>query len=274
MIEIGKFHELEIVDIVQIGAYMDGGEDKILLPNNQLPEDAQVGDILDVFIYRDSEDRLIATMKKPFVQVGELGYLKVVQTTQIGAFLEWGLEKDLFLPFAEQRYKVQEGRSYLVFVYVDKSNRLSATTNIEKYLKTDGPYNKDDQVKGTVYMVKKDMGAFVAVDNEYIGLIPRNEYFHEIKNGDQVDVRVVEIREDGKLNLSPRKIAYKQMSTDAEYILEEMVKNEGFIPVNDKSKPETIKYNLKMSKSAFKRAVGRLLKENKVEQTEEGLRMK
>ncbi|TCO73798.1 CvfB family protein [Marinisporobacter balticus] len=278
MIEIGKFHALEIANIVPIGAYLDGGtdnpSDNILLPNNQLPKDAQEGDTLEVFIYRDSEDRLIATMKKPLAQVGELAYLEVTQTTEIGAFLDWGLEKDLFLPFAEQRYKVQVGRSYLIFVYIDKSDRLSVTTNIEKYLKTGGPYNKGDQVQGTVYLVKKDMGAFVAVDNEYIGLIPKNEYFHEIKNGDQIEVRIVEIREDGKLNLSPRKSAYQQMDVDAEKILKEINEKGGFLSLHDKSNPETIKYHLKMSKSAFKRAVGRLLKENKVEQTEDGLRLK
>ncbi|MCT4605973.1 MAG: S1-like domain-containing RNA-binding protein [Marinisporobacter sp.] len=278
MINIGKFQELKIVNIEPIGAYLDGGtenrSDNILLPKNQLPVDAKKGDLLEVFIYRDSEDRLIATRKTPLAEVGELAYLKVIQTTKIGAFLDWGLEKDLFLPFGEQKYKVQEGRKYLVFLYIDKSGRISATTDVEKHLKVDGPYQKGDRVNGIVYLMKRDMGAFVAVDGEYIGLIPQNEIFCEIRNGDEIDARITEVREDGKLNLSTRKIAYKQMNVDAERILEEIKKNEGCLPLNDKSSPERIKYHLKISKSAFKRAVGRLLKENKIEQTEDGLKLK
>ncbi|MCT4620431.1 MAG: S1-like domain-containing RNA-binding protein [Marinisporobacter sp.] len=278
MINIGKFQELKIVNIEPIGAYLDGGtenrSDNILLPKNQLPVDAKKGDPLEVFIYRDSEDRLIATRKTPLAEVGELAYLKVIQTTKIGAFLDWGLEKDLFLPFGEQKYKVQEGRKYLVFLYIDKSGRISATTDVEKYLKTHGTYQKGDRVNGIVYLMKRDMGAFIAVDGQYIGLIPQNEIFGEIRNGDEIDARITEVREDGKLNLSTRKIAYKQMNVDAERILEEIKKNEGFLPLNDKSSPERIKYHLKMSKSAFKRAVGRLLKENKIEQIEDGLKLK
>lgn len=278
MIEIGKFHNLKVASIVAIGAYLDTGtqnpKDHILLPNNQLPEDVAQGDILQVFIYRDSKDRLIATRKKPLAQVGELAYLKVVQTSKIGAFLDWGLEKDLFLPFGEQKYKVQAGRSYLVYIYVDKSGRLSATTDIEQYLKTHGPYKKSDRVEGTVYMVKKDIGAFVAVDNQYKGLISKNEYFHEIRNGDQIEARIIRIREDGKLDLSPRKIAHKQMHIDAEMIFEKLKSNNGFLPFNDKSNPSEIKDQLKLSKGAFKRAVGKLLKENKIEQTEEGIYLK
>ncbi|QXM06416.1 S1 RNA-binding domain-containing protein [Crassaminicella indica] len=278
MVSIGKFQQLKIVKKVPMGVYLDGGtndpKDYILLPNNQLPSDVKEGELLEVFIYRDSKDRLIATRKKPLAEVGQLAYLKVVQTTKIGAFLDWGLEKDLFLPFKEQKYKVQTGRRYLVFVYVDKSGRICATTDIEKYLKTHGPYQKGNRVKGIVYLIKRDIGAFVAVDCQYIGLIPRNEIFYDIRNGDEIEARITEIREDGKLNLSTRKIAYKQMHIDSEMILEEIKERGGLLPLNDKSSPEQIKYHLKMSKSAFKRAVGRLLKEKKIEQTKEGLRLK
>ncbi len=278
MVEIGRFNQLKIVNFTAIGAYLDAGtddqKDNILLPNNQLPEDIHEDDELEVFIYRDSKDRMIATMKKPLAQVGDLAYLKVLQTSDIGAFLDWGLEKDLFLPFAEQKYKVQEGRRYLVRLYVDKSGRISSTTDIEKYLATDSPYKNGDQVTGTVYLVKPEMGAFVAVDNQYVGLIPKNEYFHDIKNGDIVEARVVEAREDGKLTLSPRKAAHQQMQTDAETLIEILEKKNGFISLNDNSSPEQIKYHLNMSKAAFKRAIGALLKENKVEQTENGLKLK
>lgn len=278
MIQIGRFQKLEIANIATMGAYLDGGtgntNDNILLPNNQLPKDAKEGDVLDVFIYRDSKDRLIATMKQPYGQVGCLAYLKVVETTNIGAFLDWGLEKDLFLPFAEQKYKVQVGRSYLVGIYLDKSERISATTDVDPYLKTHGPYEKIDRVNGTVYRVDEEMGAFVAIDNRYKGLIHKSEYFQEIKNGDQVNCRIIKIREDGKLDLSTRKIAHKQMYDDAEIILNEIEKGEGFLPLNDKSSPGTIKYKLNMSKSAFKRGVGKLLKENIIEQTEDGIKLK
>lgn len=278
MIEIGKIQKLRIDRIVSNGAYLDAGtdnpKDSILLPNNQLPEDVNVGDLLEVFIYRDSKDRIIATMKKPLGQVGELAYLKVVSTTRIGAFLDWGLEKDLFLPFSEQKYKVQVGRSYLVAIYVDKTDRLCATTDIYSYLMTDSPFKKGDRVEGTVYLVKSDVGALVAVDNKYRGLIPKNEYFHDIRNGDIVDVRIIRVKEDGKLDLSPRKIAYKQINTDAEIIIEKIKDGDGFLQLDDKSSPIDIKKQLNISKSAFKKAVGKLLKENKVEKTEEGLKIK
>ena len=278
MIEIGKYQKLKIVNFTPHGVYLDAGTgnptDNVLLPGKEIPEDSKEGDTLEVFIYRDSKDRLIATRRKPYVQVGELAYLKVVQTTDIGAFLDWGLEKDLFLPFAEQKYKVQVGRSYLVAVYVDKSGRLSASTDIDKYLENKSPYSKADRVKGTVYKIDKEIGAFVAVDNKYKGLIHKNEYFSDIRNGDQIEARIVKIREDGKLDLSPRRISYKQMHVDAEQLLKKIMENNGSIALNDNSSPASIKYHLNISKAAFKRAVGTLLKEGKVEQTEEGLKLK
>jgi len=278
MIQIGKIQKLEVKNLASIGAYLDGqtgnSDDNILLPNNQLPENTKEGDILEVFVYRDSHDRLIATMKRPLAQVGELAYLKVIEEASFGAFLDWGLEKDLFLPFSEQKYKVKNGQSYLVAIYVDKSGRLSATTNIDKYLSTDGEYIKDDWITGTVYMVREEIGAFVAVDDKYMGLIPSNEYFHNIEIGSRIEARVIRIREDGKLDLSPRKVAHEQMGSDAEMILQALETKGGFIPVNDKSEPEKIKEQLNMSKAAFKRAVGRLLKEGKITQENDGLRLK
>ena len=279
MIQIGKFQELEIANIVSFGAYLDAEtddpSDNILLPNNQLPEGAEVGDIVNVFIYRDSEDRLIATRKKPLAQVGEVAYLRVVENTKVGAFLDWGLEKDLFLPFSEQKYQVYEGKRYLVAIYLDKSSRLCATANIQKYLRADSPYQKDDMVTGIAYVVKRDFGALVAVDNKYAGFIPENEYFRPIKIGEELkDLRVIKVREDGKLDLSLRQLAHKQMQDDAGLILETMYKNQGVLPLNDKSHPGAIQRKLHISKRAFKRAVGQLLKEGKVEQTEWGLRLK
>lgn len=236
-----------------------------------MPEGAKEGDLLEVFIYRDSEDRLIATRKKPAAQVGELAYLKVTAKTEFGAFLDWGLERGLFLPFREQKFPIQDGRSYLVGVYLDKSERLCATTDIYDYLTVDSPYQKNDKVIGTVYLVKRGIGALIAVDNRYLGLIPENEYFFALREGDRVETRVIKVREDGKLDLSPRDISYIQMDKDAAKILQGITNHGGLLPFNDKSDPNTIKSGLGMSKASFKRAVGRLLKEGKVLQTTDGL---
>ena len=276
MIEIGKLQNLKIANFTSFGAYLDAGtgvrHDNILLPIKQLPEDSKEGDELEVFIYRDSEERLIATRKKPLAQLGELAYLIVTAKTQIGAFLDIGLERGLFLPFHEQKFPIQVGKGYLVKVYLDKSQRLSATTEIYEYLRADSPYQKNDKVSGTVYSVNPEIGAFVAIDNKYMGLIPSNEYFTELREGDQVEARVIRVREDGKLDLSPRELSYIQMDKDTLRILQGIKDHEGFLALNDKSSPLEIESRLHMSKAAFKRALGKLLKENKVTQADGGLR--
>ena len=276
MIEIGKIQNLKIANFTSIGAYLDAGtgirHDNILLPVKQLPEGAKEGDEMEVFVYRDSQERLIATRKKPLAQLGELAYLEVKAKTQIGAFLDIGLERDLFLPFHEQKFPIQVGKGYLVKVYLDKSQRLSATTEIYEYLSAESPYQKNDKVVGTVYTVNLDIGAFVAVDNKYMGLIPVNEYFSELREGDQVEARVIRVREDGKLDLSPRELSYIQMDDDTLKILQGIKNHEGFLGLNDKSSPLEIQSRLHLSKAAFKRAVGKLLKDNKVMQTDGGLK--
>ncbi|MFU0824965.1 CvfB family protein [Clostridium sp.] len=278
MINIGKIQTLKVANIAKIGAYLDGGtgdsKDNILLPNNQLPEKVEVGDEIEVFVYKDSEDRPIATRKKPLIQVGEIAPLEVKETTRIGAFLDMGLEKDLLVPFKEQKYRMQVGKKYLVAAYVDKSGRLTATTYIGKFLDTNSPYKYGDWVKGTVYSISDEIGALVAVDNKYKGLIPKRECYDEIKVGDEVNCRVAKVRQDGKLDLAVRDVAYKQIDSDAEMILKKIERYDGFLPLNDKSNPEDIKDRLKISKAAFKRAVGKLLKEEKIEQTEKGIKLK
>ena len=275
MVQIGKFQTLPVGRLVPFGAYLatDTQGEEILLPNNQLPPDVKVGDSLEVFIYRDSEDRLIATQKKPFAQVGDIAALKVVETTEVGAFLDWGLEKDLFLPFREQKYRIQAGKRCVVAVYLDKKDRLCATMDIEDRLRTDSPYQKDDLVQGSVYAVKEDFGAFVAVENLYAGFIPKNEYFAPIHIGDQLELRVVMVRDDGRLTVSPRQLAYKQIDDDADAILAALRQNDGKLPLNDDSHPGAIQRYLHVSKKAFKRAVGRLMKARLIEQTEWGMRL-
>lgn len=278
MIEIGKIQTLKVSNIAKIGAYLDAGtgeqNDNILLPNNQLPETIEEGDEVEVFVYRDSEDRLIATRKTPLVQAGELAILEVKDTTRIGAFLDIGLERDVLLPFKEQKYKVLPGKKYLVGLYIDKSGRLTATTYVSKFLSSDSPYQKGEWVKGTIYSINKEIGALVAVDNKYKGLIPRSEVYKELKVGDSVECRIIRVRDDGKLDLGTREVAYKQMDSDSEMILEKLKKYDGFMSLNDKSNPEEIKDRLKISKAAFKRAIGRLLKEGKIVQTEKGIKLK
>ncbi|AHM56238.1 S1 RNA binding domain [Peptoclostridium acidaminophilum DSM 3953] len=276
MIEIGVMNRLKIDRFAQPGAYLTDNTDakSVLLPKKHVPEGAKEGDFLDVFIYRDSSDRLIATTKKPKAMVGQLAQLKVVETTKIGAFLDWGLDKDILLPFSEQKYIIQKGKSYVVLIYLDKSKRISATTDIYDYLMTDSPYEAGDWVEGTVYGSKEGMGVFVAVDNAFKGMIPESECFENLQPGDRVKARVIRVREDGKLDLSTRKEAYKQMGDDSEKLMEYIKGCGGEIFIGDKSDPEIVKKYLSMSKAAFKRAAGKLLKEGSIEKTDKGYKFK
>lgn len=273
--EVGKKQKLRIVKFAAPGAYLaeqGNSEERVLLPKKQVPEGAEIGDELEVFLYRDSEDRLISTMQEPKLTLGGLARLEVAEVTKVGAFLDWGLEKDLFLPYKEQTKKVRAGESHLVTLYVDKSGRLAATMNVYPNLRQDSPYKKEDTVRGTIYEISKNFGVFVAVDNCYSGLIPARENFGHLEIGQEVECRVTDVREDGKLNLSPRQKAYLQMDADAQKILEVLEEYAGVLPFSDKASPETIKRELNMSKNAFKRAVGRLLKEGKVTITENAIR--
>lgn len=276
MIHLGEKQELEIVKQVGFGVYLapsaQQADDRVLLPAKQVPAGSGLGDKISVFIYRDSQDRLIATVREPKLVMGQVAELTVVQVGKLGAFLDWGLEKDLFLPFKQQRGKVEQGKNVLVSLYIDKSNRLCATMNVYKYLRSDSPYGTGDQVTGRVYEISDNFGAFVAVDGLYSGLIPRKEMYGEIELGRDVSARVVRVLEDGRLDLSIREKAYLQIDRDAEKILELLDSYEGSLPFNDKAAPEVIKHETGMSKNEFKRAVGRLLKERKIEIGEKTIR--
>ncbi len=277
MIELGVVQKLKIKRFAPVGAYLntDGSnEDDVLLPKSQVPEDAQIGDEIEVMVYRDSKDRIISTTRKSLLEVGEMGHLMVVSQTKIGAFLDWGLEKDLFLPFAETVGALEKGKSYLVGVYLDKSDRLCATMKVRDMLRTDSPYKVDDKVEGTIYSINRDIGAFVAVDDKYDGLIPIKEFIGAYEVGDGVQVRVTNIKEDGKLDLSLKDKGYLQMDKDGEIILDKLKSKGGFLDLNDNSSPYDIRRELNMSKSGFKRAVGRLLKGEMIEFHEEGIRIR
>lgn len=269
--ELGKRRQLMVVKKVDFGVYLGTNDDKVLLPKKQVPKDVEVGDPIEVFLYKDSSDRLIATTQEPKITLDQMAVLKVVDTGKIGAFLDWGLEKDLLLPFREQTAKVKKGDEVLAALYVDKSGRLCATMKIYHKLKSDSPYKKDDQVEGIVYEISDNFGVFVAVDNRYSALIPKREDGGRLKVGDRVHARVSKVREDGKLDLSVREKAFLQMDADADAIVKRMEEYGGKLPFTDKADPELIKKEFGFSKSAFKRAVGRLLKEGRVEISEKSI---
>lgn len=275
MIELGKRQLLTVVKKVDFGVYLAermDSEEKVLLPIKQVPEDIDISDTIDVFIYKDSKDRLISTVKEPKIQVGQVARLKVLEVSKIGAFLDCGLEKDLLLPFKQQTRKVRQGEDVLVAMYIDKSSRLCATMNVYEYLSQDSPYNKDDKVKGVIYETSDQFGAFVAVDDKYSALIPKKELHGAYQIGDIVEARVISVKEDGKLNLSPREKAYLQMDADSELVMKVIEEYAGVLPFTDKASPEVIDREFGLSKNAFKRAVGRLLKEGKVEITDKAIK--
>lgn len=271
MIELGKLQELEIVRTKDFGVYLsekEGDEESVLLPKKQVPEGAKIGDRISVFIYKDSSDRIIATTRTPKLQVGETALLEVKEVSRIGAFLDMGLEKDLLLPFKEQTRPVSRGQKCLVTLYVDKSRRLAATMKVYPHMSSDSPYQADDWVEGVIYEINPAIGAFVAVDNKYYGMIPQKELYGRFREGDSVKARVMRVREDGKLDLCVREKSYVQMNTDAEEILKVIDEFDGVLPFTDKAKPEVILKEFHISKNAFKRAVGHLLKEGKVRITD------
>lgn len=262
--KLGEKQILTVVKIVDFGVYLGSDEERVLLPKKQVPEGIEAGDPVEVFLYKDSSDRMIATTKEPKITLGQLAVLEVADVGRIGAFLDWGLEKDLLLPFKEQTVKVEKGDRCLVSLYVDKSGRLCATMKVYPLLQTDSPYKKNDMVRGTVYEISREFGVFVAVDNKYSALIPRREVYGRMFIGQQIEARVTDVKADGKLDLSVRGRIPEQMDEDARIIMERIGKNGGFLPFTDKAEPERIKAEFGMSKAAFKRAVGRLLKQGRI----------
>lgn len=278
MMKLGEMQELEVAKIVNIGAYLQSEdkektEDRVLLPIKQVPAGTKVGDKINVFVYRDSDDKIIATVKKPKITLGEIATLKVVEMSRIGAFLNWGLEKDLFLPFKEQIGDIRLNGEYMVGLYIDKSDRLCATMNLFKVLRTDSPYKVNDIVRGTVFSLKRGLGAMVAVDNKYLGLIHEGEIIKPLHSGQSVEVRVSNIKEDGKLDLSLKDAPRLQIDKDGEKILKVLIRNKGSLPLNDDSSPEEVNKILGMSKSSFKKAAGRLMKRRLIIMTKNGIEM-
>ena len=273
MLKLGEKQTLIVDKKVEFGVYLaekKGDEERVLLPGSQMPEGTKVGDSLEVFLYKDSSDRLIATRKTPALTLGQVGWLRVAAVGKVGAFLDWGLDKDLLLPFREQpKTRVREGQEVLVAVYIDKSERLCATMNVYPYLRTDSPYKAGDQVTGVVYETSSNFGTFVAVDSIYSALIPKKELVHDIRIGETVSARVTQVRPDGKLDLSIREKAYLQMDRDGDKIMAALEAAGGTLMLCDKSSPELIREKMQMSKNEFKRAIGRLYRDGKIRIGEE-----
>lgn len=280
MIKIGKRQKMIVDRFTSVGAYLTEiekeGEElediSILLPNNELEErELQEGDEVEVLIYMDSEDRPVATFRKTEALVGTLAKLEVTDVNpKLGAFMDWGLKKELLLPRGQQEIPVEVGKKYLVGIYEDSKGRLSATMKIYKFLLPSTSIKKNDIVSGTVYRIEPNIGVFVAVEDRYFGLIPKIEYFKDYKVGDEIEARVIRVREDGKIDLTPRERAYIQIDEDAELILGKMRLLGDSFGFTDKSSPEEIIDYFNMSKKAFKRAMGNLLKNGKVEKNEKG----
>lgn len=276
--EIGRIQTLKIVRMRDFGAFLAmpedvEGKDTVLLPRKQIPEGAAEGSEVEVFLYRDSSDRPIATTKRPKLTAGETGRLTVREVTKFGAFLDLGLERDVLLPFRETEGEVKPGQEILAALYVDKSGRLAATMRVYRYLKAAQGIAKDDEVRGTVYEIR-DMGVFIAVDDQYFGLIPASEAYGTYCIGEEVTARVLRVREDGKLDLSPRRKAFLQMDDDAALLIKKLEQAGGSLPYGDKSAPEDLKKAFGLSKNAFKRAAGHLLREGKIEVSDAEIKLR
>ena len=292
----GRTQELTLLRHAEHGAYLgpeEGSAESVLLPRAQVPDGVGVGAKLRVFVYYDSEDRLIATVHEPAAEVGQFAYLPVKSITKIGAFLDWGLEKDLFLPFAEQERALKAGEKVLVHVQLDKSGRIVASMKVYDKLSSEtyGKFKKDDPFTGYVYRVNPEVGAFVAVKESkadprtaqggkaqtfgalYYGLVPASQLFQNLKAGDEVSGRILRVRKDGKLDLEIRQRAYREIEGDSEKVLKKIEEYDGVLPFSENAAPETIRRELEMSKAAFKRALGHLLKEGKIEIGEKEVRL-
>ena len=274
-IKLGKYNQLEVVKTVDFGVYLDGFDDgEILLPTRYVPVDCRVGDVLNVFIYLDNEERLVATTLEPLVQVGQFAWLEVSWVNEYGAFLNWGLMKDLFVPFREQKMKMQMGRSYLVHAHLDEeSYRIVASAKVERYLSKEHPdYQPGEEVEVLVWQ-RTELGVKVIVDNRYGGLLYRSELFTSVEPGMRLTAYVKQVREDGKIDLTLHKTGYARVEDFSDTLLAYLKEHDGYLPLHDKSPAEAIYDAFGVSKKTFKKAVGDLYKKRLVSISEAGIRL-
>jgi len=274
LVELGKFNRLEIVKEVDFGYYLDGGEfGEILLPHNSTDQLHKIGDTLDAFLYKDSDDRLIATTNTPLAQVGEITSLKVVALTPVGAFLDWGLEKDLLVPFAEQASQMIEGNKYLVLVYIDVSGRIVASSKLDKRLDREPSNYEEQQHVNLVICDHTDIGYKAAINSMHWGVLYRNEVFKELRIGQKMSGYINRIREDGKIDLLLEKPGYVKNDELGTKIIIFLKKNHGVSHISDKSSPEIITRLFGVSKKKFKQSIGALYKSGQILLTKEGIRL-
>ena len=273
---LGRTVTLTVLRETESGVYLGDGEDReaeVLLPGREIPAGTKPGDKLKVFIYRDSEDRPIATVKEPYIKLDDIAALEVCDVNRTGAFLDWGLDKQLFLPYSEMTAELKPGDKALVRLYIDKSGRLCAgMRHLYEYMHRNCPYEAGETVKARVYEFGHDFGTFVAIEDRYSAMIPRKEGREGLKIGDVIDVKITGIKEDGKVDVTTRKRAFEEIESDAEKVMRVIDEFAGVLPFNDKASPETIFRELSMSKAAFKRAVGHLYKERRIIITENAIR--
>ena len=272
MIHIGEYNNLKVDRKTEFGYYLqDDSKNSVLLPNGLLDGNTiDIGDEVEAFVYNDSKDRPIATLKKPLITVGQIAYLKIVSVSEFGAFADMGLERDIFIPLKEQKFKLLKGKSYLLYAYVDKTGRLAATTYVDSYMEIGEGYNVDDTVEVITYGKGGEKTIRVAIDGKYQAIILGNEHYADIYPGDKFTVRVKKIYEDGVIGVTQRRKRLDERAVLKEEILERLKSNGGFIPYNDKTSAEIIREEFKTSKNYFKMALGGLMKEGKIKQNAEG----
>ena len=274
-IELGKFNQLEVVKQVDFGMYLDGGEEgEILLPTRYVPEDCKVGDWLNVFLYLDNEERLIATTLTPLVQVGEFACLEVSWVNQFGAFLNWGLMKDLFVPFSEQKMKMQVGNKYVIHAYIDdESFRIVPSAKVDRYLsKEKAPYQPGEEVNILIWQ-KTDLGFKAIIENMYSGLLYDSEIFQTLHTGDTLKAYIKQVREDGKIDLILQKPGFEKVDDFSKTLYHYIADHGGRIGLNDKSPAEEIYDVFGVSKKTFKKAVGDLYKKRLILLHEDGIEL-
>ena len=276
-LELGRVNRLTVVKQVDFGLYLDGGKvhGNILLPSRYVPEDTKIGDEIDVFLYLDQDERLIATTERPLAQVGDFAWLEVAWVNNFGAFLNWGLMKDLFVPFREQKMKMQKSNRYIVHVHLDEeSHRIMASAKVEKFLSHDMPaYKVGDKVEGLVWQ-KTDLGFKVIVDNKFGGLLYDHQLFRELHTGDRLTMYVQQVREDGKIDLMLQPVGQQAAREFSDVLLEHLRNNGGRTVLGDKSPAEEIYAVFGVSKKVFKKAVGDLYKRRLITISDEGLMVK
>ena len=275
MLNIGNYNTLRIIKILSFGAYLDGGEGKeILLPTRYVPNGAQVGDEVEVFIYHDNEGRLIATTLHPKAVVGEFAFMQVKSVNTTGAFLDWGLMKDLLVPYKEQKLTMREGKWYLVYVRLDHvTGRIMASARIEKFLNNIPPKYKFNQEVDLLVADDTEIGYKVIVNNLHWGMVYHNQVFQHLEKGEHLKGYVKEIREDDKLDISLTPLGYQKVDGIAQTILQALQMQNGFLPVHDKSDPEVIYSLFRCSKKAFKQAIGTLYRQHRIALEPDGIRL-